>query len=156
MDSPHVEIRPMHDREAALRLGVEAGLTEAVKELSELKVLRGAYEGSQLIGVVAQRQDGALHLVSWLAVVESHRGRGIGEALLVELETEALEDGVGCLWAIARAPGFFFHHGYEAVDEGPEADVLLAECRACNQYGATCTPIRVVKVLSGVGPVEAL
>ncbi len=79
------------------------------------------------------------------------RGRGLGTRLLAQLEDEARSRGVRCLWATARAPGFFLHHGYEAKDEGPEAEVLLANCPACDQYGTTCRPRAVRKTLAAGG-----
>ena len=48
-------------------------------------------------------------------------------------------------------PGFFLHHGYEAKDEGPEAEVLLADCPTCDQFGTTCRPQAVRKTLAADG-----
>jgi N-acetylglutamate synthase-like GNAT family acetyltransferase len=142
------EIRKTRDIAAALTLGREAGLTDMVEELEGLKVVWGAYEEERLIGVVALRQHRSLDLVSWLAVRQSRRGRGVGAQLIAELEAEARKDGVECLWAMARAPGFFLSHGYESSNAGLEAETLLESCVKCDQYGSTCTPRAVYKQLS--------
>lgn len=147
MSGPDVEIRRTDDVEAALGLGTQAGLVEMEGDLEAIEALWGAFEGETLTGVVALCSRAGLDVVGWLAVGESYRGCGVGSRLLAELEAEAGRRGVVSLWATARAPGFFLAQGYAAKDDGVEPRALLANCPACSQYGATCTPRAVCKTL---------
>ena len=147
MRGAEIEIRRTDDIEAALALGARAGLVEMENDIGGLAALWGAYEGQTLMGIVALCRRDGLDVVGWLAVGESHRGRGVGTRLLSELEAEACRRFVTCLWATARAPGFFLANGYAAEDQGVEPRALLATCPECSQYGITCTPRAVRKSL---------
>jgi N-acetylglutamate synthase-like GNAT family acetyltransferase len=148
VSGPKIEVRRTDDIEAALTLGTQAGLAEMEEDVGGLEALWGAYEGQTLMGIVALCRRGGLDVVGWLAVGESHRGRGVGTRLLAELEAEACRRDATCLWATARAPGFFLAHGYTPKDEGVEPRALLANCPGCSQYGTTCTPRAVFKRLT--------
>jgi GNAT superfamily N-acetyltransferase len=142
-----IEIRRTDDIEAALALGARAGLVEMENDVGGLAALWGAYEGQTLMGIVALCRRDGLDIVGWLAAGESHRGCGVGTRLLSELEAEAGRRTVTCLWATARAPGFFLANGYGVKDDGAESRALLATCPGCSQYGTTCTPRAVRKSL---------
>ena len=66
--------------------------------------------------------------VRYMAVEEPLRGRGLGQAVLDELERLAKRQGMSVIVLDAReaAVGFYRHNGYEAVGEGP---VLFGEVR---------------------------
>ncbi len=66
--------------------------------------------------------------VRYMAVEESLRGRGLGQAVLNELERLAKRQGMSVIVLDAReaAVGFYRRNGYEAVDEG---HVLFGEVR---------------------------
>lgn len=66
--------------------------------------------------------------VRYMAVEEPLRGRGLGQAVLDELERLAKGQGMSVIVLDAReaAVGFYRHNGYEAVGEGP---VLFGEVR---------------------------
>jgi predicted GNAT family N-acyltransferase len=57
-----------------------------------------------------------------VAVLESHRNRGIGREIMVTVETEARERGfeVARLHSQTRAAGFYERLGYEQVGDGFE------------------------------------
>jgi N-acetylglutamate synthase-like GNAT family acetyltransferase len=149
------EIRRTGDVAAVMRLGTAAGLAEMEDDLEGIEAMWGAYEDGDLIAAVVLRHHAGLDLVGWLAVAAGRRGRGIGSRLLEELEREALARGVRCLWAMARAPGFFIRHGYEPSDTGPDHDALFGNCPTCDQYGTTCSPRAVRKTLAADEQCEA-
>ena len=71
---------------------------------------------------------GRLHLcdtstaqVRYMAVAESHQGRGLGRIILNALEEEARRQGVTRIWLNARitAVGFYANCGYADIGEGP-------------------------------------
>ena len=73
---------------------------------------------------------GALH-VMWrdlgeirtVAVAESHRGHGIGRAIVEALEASARELGLSRLFCLTFEIDFFRRHGYEIIGEvGRESD----------------------------------
>jgi|TARA_B100001971_G_scaffold38654_1_gene33718 ribosomal protein S18 acetylase RimI-like enzyme len=66
--------------------------------------------------------------VRYMAVEEPLRGRGLGQAVLDELERLAKRQGMSVIVLDAReaAVGFYRRNGYEAVDEG---HVLFGEVR---------------------------
>ncbi len=66
--------------------------------------------------------------VRYMAVEEPLRGRGLGQAVLNELERLAKRQGMSVIVLDAReaAVGFYRRNGYEAVDEG---HVLFGEVR---------------------------
>ena len=79
--------------------------------------------------------EGRLHAVEtgvgqvrYMAVEEPLRGRGLGQAVLDELERLAKRQGMSVIVLDAReaAVGFYRRNGYEAVDEG---HVLFGEVR---------------------------
>ncbi|HJN83333.1 MAG: GNAT family N-acetyltransferase [Verrucomicrobiota bacterium] len=66
--------------------------------------------------------------VRYMAVEEPLRGRGLGQAVLNELERLGKRQGMSVIVLDAReaAVGFYRRNGYEAVDEG---HVLFGEVR---------------------------
>ena len=79
--------------------------------------------------------EGRLHAVEtgvgqvrYMAVEEPLRGRGLGQAVLNELERLGKRQGMSVIVLDAReaAVGFYRRNGYEAVDEG---HVLFGEVR---------------------------
>jgi len=142
-----VRIRQTDDVRGVIALGVAAGLTETEHDMEGIVALWGAYDGERLVGSIVLRRFSGLDLVGWLAVAEPQRGAGLGRRLLVTLEQEARRRDATRLWATARAPGFFLHHGFRIVDDGPERDALLSSCLSCDQYGTVCTPQAVAKDL---------
>ena len=76
---------------------------------------------------------GALH-VMWrdlgeirtVAVAESHRGHGVGKAVVSALEANARELGLSRLFCLTFETGFFGSRGYEAIGEvGQDAPALV-------------------------------
>ena len=143
-----IAIRPTDDFERVRELGIAAGLESGDRHDEQVVVAWGAYDDGDLIGgITLSRYQGRLDVVNWMSIAESHRGRGIAARLLATLEDEARRRGISALWVTARAPGFFLSQGYERVGEGVERDILLGTCPECEQYGVTCDPQAMRKVL---------
>jgi N-acetylglutamate synthase-like GNAT family acetyltransferase len=141
------EVRPTSDLDELRRLGVEAGLEGGCDDIDGAVAAWGAFEDGRMIGGVTLETYAGLHVVNWLSVSEGYRGRGVGARLLAHLESEAVDLGIGELWATARAPGFFMRRGYSVAGGGGEREALLPGCDACAQYEVTCNPKIVRKAL---------
>ncbi len=76
---------------------------------------------------------GALHVmwrdlgeVRTVAVAESHRGHGVGKAVVSALESNARELGLSRLFCLTFETGFFGARGYEAIGEvGQDSTALV-------------------------------
>ena len=88
-----------------------------------------------LVGTVTLGSLHGLTVVSWLAVEEAYRGRGLGRLLLGELEAEARRRGdPRDLGAGARA-GVLQGGGVRVRATGDEREALLADCLHCRRFG---------------------
>jgi amino-acid N-acetyltransferase len=94
--------------------------------VQEFKVAEDA-EG-RLIGC------GALHVmwedlgeVRTLAVADTWRGRGVGNALLESLEAEARDLGLSRLFCLTFETGFFGRNGFDEIDESIVSPDVYAE-----------------------------
>ena len=145
MEAASIDIRRTDDRRAAVALGIGAGLDERGPGDVAVAALWGAYDGDVLVGTVTLGTLHGLTVVSWLAVDEAYRGRGLGRLLLAELEAETRRRGGREVWAPAQAPGFFKAVGYEESAAGDEREALLADCLQCRRFGKACRPQVVVK-----------
>ena len=77
---------------------------------------------------------GALHVmwedlaeVRTLAVAPSHRGRGVGKALLERLLQAARDVGVSRVFCLTFETEFFGRHGFEVVSDVPVEPAVAAE-----------------------------
>lgn len=77
---------------------------------------------------------GALHVmwedlgeVRTLAVADPWLGKGVGHALLSQLQTDALELGLKRLFCLTFEVDFFTRHGYAPIGEGVVAPDVYAE-----------------------------
>lgn len=105
-----------------------------ITPLIESRVLLGKdrvvfYEAVQEFRVAEDRDGvligcGALHVmwddlgeVRTLAVADAWRGRGVGNALLERLESDARELGLTRLFCLTFETGFFGRHGFHEIGE---------------------------------------
>ncbi len=98
---------------------------------------------------------GALHFytrasaeVRSLAVDDSMKGKGIGRALLAELETEARECELETLFAFTYVPDFFRNLGFLEVDRGELPLKAWRDCMRCPKFQC-CDELAMVKYLHG-------
>ena len=117
------------------RTGDIPGILEVIDPLVQGRILLGKervtlYEAVQQFRV-AESADGqligcgALHVmwedlgeVRTLAAADGWRGRGVGHALLEQLESDARELGLRRLFCLTFEIGFFADHGYAEIEEG--------------------------------------
>jgi amino-acid N-acetyltransferase len=144
-----VTIAPTDDLDAMQALAVANGLDAGdLPSDREIAAWAARTPGGGLAGGIAVEFGGPLDIIHWLAVEEPYRRRGVATRLLDALETEARRRGVRRLWTAARTPAFFLANGFTAVDGGPEAAQMLADCPSCPQYGRECTPRAMMKDLT--------
>ena len=94
-------------------------------------------EDNLIGGIVLARREGK-YIIDGIAVDESFRDSGIGEALLNQIKEDVEDMGGDAIYLVARAPGFFRKHGFEEVN--PKNAPNFFECKYCPQYGKTCHP----------------
>jgi amino-acid N-acetyltransferase len=100
-----------------------------------------AFEGDSLIGVAGLEGFGEVALVRSVAVAPSHRGRGIGQALVRELERAARSQGATQLILLTEtAERFFEREGYRVIERAtaPAAVQASAEFRSLCPQSAIC------------------
>lgn len=115
-------VQPLVDRR--ILLGKERVVFyEAVQEFRV-----AVTEAGEIIGV------GALHVlwedlgeVRTLAASDAWRGHGVGHALLVRLEEEALQLGLSRLFCLTFETGFFSRNGFSAIAEDIVTQEVYAE-----------------------------
>jgi N-acetylglutamate synthase-like GNAT family acetyltransferase len=102
-------------------------------------------EGGELIGgcVLARRER--RFICDGIAVDPPYRKSRIGEVMLDMIEDTARGLGGEELYLVARAPGFFAKYDYAEI---PKEDApTFFECFTCPQYGVTCHPKVMKKLL---------
>jgi amino-acid N-acetyltransferase len=120
---------------------------ELVTLYEDVQEFRVAELAGQVVGC------GALHVlwsdlgeIRTLAVDPSHRGRGIGAALLDELVATARELGLARLFALTFQTGFFGRAGFTEIDGTPvDPDTYDALRRSYDQGVAEFLGLEYVK-----------
>src|SRR5690606_4085494 len=89
-------------------------------------VIDGRVVGTGRLDVQADDARGPSAQIRYCAVDKAWRGRGVGEALIRELERAAAEVGVRRVWMEARvvAVGFYARTGYVDAGEGDRKSVV--------------------------------
>jgi N-acetylglutamate synthase-like GNAT family acetyltransferase len=140
------ELRETNDFSTMLSLAREAGLES--DHLTGIVSAYGFYLDGELVGCAALKKGGDLFMVECLAVAESMRGRGLGRALVAQIEKKAMASGARKLWAIARQPMFFERIGYRVSPASDPNRPRNDDCMTCPQFGKSCHPALVVKDFS--------
>ncbi|HPX70636.1 MAG TPA: GNAT family N-acetyltransferase [Bacillota bacterium] len=95
-------------------------------------------QDGRLIAASAITRRKGYFILNDIAVEESRRGRGLGEALLDYTIDKMVSLGAEQIYITARAPKFFEKYGfiYLAKEDVPE----IFGCLECKQLGKTCNP----------------
>ena len=101
-------------------------------------------EGNLAGAFVLAKREGEF-ICDGIAVDPEYRDRQLGKELLQIGIEETLKRGGDRMYLVARAPGFFRRSGFETV--GREAAPNFFECLTCDQYGVSCHPEVMMKVL---------
>lgn len=138
-------MRPTEDYAAMKKLAVESGLEEGT--LIHIVSSYGYYDGSELVGCAALRQEKDVYSLECLAVRERYRYQGLGSRLVNTIEKDAKARGAVRLWALARAPNFFKKMGYMEAGKGDQGGPSMTSCASCPQYKRNCNPEILLKSL---------
>lgn len=112
-----------------------AGLNTDDLSRTALPWFRGCYRSGSLAAAGGLELHGDTALLRSLAVRPDGRGRGLGRALLDELEALACASGVRDLYLLTEtAAEFFARHGYLAAPR----DSAPARIRATRQFAELC------------------
>ncbi len=107
-------------------------------------------EDGQVVGVCGLKIVWAnLAEVYALAVAPSHRGRGIGRALVEACVEEARRLGIRKLMTLTYERAFFEKLGFEVVDRQKLPLKVWSECLRCSKNTA-CDEIAMIRVLEDV------
>jgi amino-acid N-acetyltransferase len=87
-----------------------------------------AIDGNEVVGC------GALHVlwedlaeVRTVAVIEKHRGQGVGHQILESIISRAEEIGIKRLFCLTFETEFFARHGFQVIEGTPVAPEIYAE-----------------------------
>ena len=121
---PVAVVRPL--RHKVLRPGYPESAVHTDRDEEPETVHLAAFDGDRVIGVVTMFPElfpddprSALHF-RWMAVDETRRGTGIGQALMRHAASIARDGGHKLMWAHGReaALGFYERLGFRIVGEG--------------------------------------
>jgi amino-acid N-acetyltransferase len=85
-----------------------------------------------------------------LAVAESHKGMGVGRALVEASVEQAKQLGVVRVFALTLDPGFFEKLGFEGVDKSSLPMKVWSDCARCPKQNH-CDETAVIKCLAREG-----
>ena len=142
-----IEIRATEDYDRLVPFFIENGLEFSEEDPTPTDLVRcwDAVDDGKLIGgFVLAKRDGEF-ICDGIAVDPEYRDRQLGKELLQIGIEETLKRGGDRMYLVARAPGFFRRSGFETV--GREAAPNFFECLTCDQYGVSCHPEVMMKVL---------
>jgi N-acetylglutamate synthase-like GNAT family acetyltransferase len=138
-------LRQTTDFRAMRRLALKSGLEEG--NYDDYVVSYGYFVGEALVGCAGLKLKDGIFTVECLAVSERFRGMGMGRSLVEAIEREAGTRGAKEIWALARAPEFFMHIGFDRANTENPSGPSLKSCLTCQQYGRTCSPAIVRKTI---------
>lgn len=117
------------------RLLAQCGLPSDDILLEQLPNFILARDGESEVGVAGLQVLGSNGLVRSVAVLPTHRSRGLGTKLLAAVEERARGQGVRQLFLLTHdAQLFFLAHGYTESSRVSAP----AEIQRCSQFGSSC------------------
>ena len=116
------------------------------------------YQNLRDFRVVVDQSDqivacGALHVlwadlaeVRSVAVVEEHKGKGLGRMLVTELIEDARRLGLPTVFALTYVPEFFTSLGFRVIDRNQLPDKIWGDCIDCPKF-PNCDEVAVLREL---------
>jgi amino-acid N-acetyltransferase len=140
MREPSFSFAGVEDLDAVILLLQGCGLphVDIQRHLSGLII---AKQGDRLVGTVALEPYAGTALLRSLAVIESHRNRGLGSELLSRIVAHARTKRIEDLFLLTTtAQDFFLKHGFEVVprNEVPDEIAGTEEFRSLCPSTAAC------------------
>jgi amino-acid N-acetyltransferase len=137
------QLEPLINRFAGEALMLPKTLEQLNRLFREFVVAED--EGGRILGCGALRVfTPQLAEVSSLAVSPEAQGMGLGGRIVGALEENAVELGVGTVFALTLRDAFFVRLGYRVVPKEMFPPKVWADCRSCSKLHA-CDEIAVVK-----------
>ena len=136
-----------------------AGLAQQGRLLA--RSLSELYTNLRDMSVVVDEESGqvvgccSLHII-WenlaevrsLAVLDSHRRRGLGRELVKDCIAEAKELGIGRIFTLTYETEFFRHIGFQVVDKNIFPQKIWADCLHCPKF-PDCDEVALVMDIPG-------
>ena len=110
-----------------------------------LQMWRCEDESGELLGGANLKCLKDCFILDNLAVREDQRGTGIGLQLIDAVLEEALLRGAKEIWGCAKVPAYYLTKGWKEVP--PEETPEIFHCQTCGQFGVSCFPVIIKKVL---------
>lgn len=102
-------------------------------------------ETGELLAAATLQKRGGCYVLADLAVKEELRGHGMGKQLLKLAEEEAKALGAGEMWLVGKVPAFYSKFGWMETERETAPDI--SRCQSCEDFGVTCFPSIMKKVL---------
>jgi|APFre7841882724_1041349.scaffolds.fasta_scaffold25242_3 amino-acid N-acetyltransferase len=132
--APRARVQPVEFSDEVAALLRASGLPLADAGASQVQLL-GCRQSRRLTGIVGIELYGSVGLLRSLAVAESSRGRGLGQALVARAEKVAARSGVRTLYLLTTtATDFFSRLGYAPAPR----DLAPASIAATTQFTDIC------------------
>ncbi len=116
------------------------------------------YQNLRDFRVVVDQSDqivacGALHVL-WadlaeirsIAVMEEHKGKGLGRMLVTELIEDARQLGLPTVFALTYVPEFFKSMGFRIIDKNQLPHKIWGDCIDCPKF-PNCDEVAVLREL---------
>jgi amino-acid N-acetyltransferase len=148
-DVPH--IYELVNKFAKKNLMLPRVINDIYERLQEFFVAR-TMKKNVVIGCVSLhitwtgKKDEVLAEIRSLAVGKKYQNKGVGTALIKNLEEEAKRLGVKKIFALTYIPEFFHKLGYETISRELLPHKVWTECINC-PYFMNCKEIPVIKML---------
>jgi N-acetylglutamate synthase-like GNAT family acetyltransferase len=88
--------------------------------------------------------------IASLAVAREAHGQGLGRVMVQSLEEIARARGIGELFALTLAPGFFEMLGYDLTDRARYPEKIHRDCLGC-VFRSACREVCVAKRIASEG-----
>lgn len=129
---------------AAQKMLLSRSAEEVLENLRDFQVLE--HQG-EVVGCCALRIYAPdLAEIRSLAVADSHRGTGMGQALVAACEADAARFHIARVFALTYIPDFFRKAGYQRVSKDSLPQKIWRDCFKCDQF-PDCKEVAMLKKL---------
>ena len=141
--SPEYIIRETDDFLALSTFFQKNGLGVDIEERKPERIIKmWRMEDAQtglLMAAVTLEERGGVYALGDIAVNGDTRGHGYGAVMQQLVFRQARNMGIRTLWACAKEPKYYLHHGWQIVDWDDAPDIAVY-CSTCAKRGKECIP----------------